>query len=69
MRIYSHEVCTCMYIASGMCCVSLIVKYMRMCIIIAERISARQYLFSGYMYICSYVRTYVRSVICAGAYE
>ena len=42
--------------------------------LVAERISARQYIFSGYMYVCTYVRTFghqrrrVRvGVACAGA--
>ena len=37
--------------------------------IIAERISARQYKSGSILGIRMYARTYVRSVICAGAYE
>ena len=39
--------------------------------IIAERISARQYKSGSILgiYVYMYVRTYVHSVICAGAYE
>ena len=38
--------------------------------VIAERISARQYKSGSILiYVRMYVCTYVRSVICAGAYE